>query len=296
MRDPDPRLPMQELTNPATASQITKNEVVRVVNPSVVGDLRLHTFHSRILRNSRTLRVWLPPGYDDAGNSKRYPVFYLQDGQNLFDTETAFGHTEWQVDETTDRLIRENVIPPMIVVGIDNMGMERLKEYSPYRSFNPPIFRPLGKRYREFLVLEVMSFIEREYRIAKGPENTGIGGSSLGGLISLYTVMAAPGVFGKLLVESPSLFLAKRQAIKEARKVLDWPFRVYLGIGTAETGDVAKNVQFVNDLNALSDIMRRGGLHEQRLRVHIEEGANHSEGSWARRFPGALQFLFGKIE
>jgi len=69
-----------------------------------------------------------------------------------------------------------------------------------------------------------------------------------------------------------------------------------LGIGTAETGDVAKNVQFVNDLNALSDIMRRGGLHEQRLRVHIEEGAHHSEGSWARRFPGALQFLFGKIE
>jgi predicted alpha/beta superfamily hydrolase len=262
----------------------------------VVGDLRLHPFHSRILRNSRTLRVWLPPGYDDAGNSQRYPVFYLQDGQNLFDAETAFGHTEWQADEATDRLIRENVVPPMIVVGIDNMGTERLKEYSPYRSFNPPIFRPLGKRYPEFLVREVMSFISREYRVAKGPENTGIGGSSLGGLISLYTVMAAPGFFGKLLVESPSLFLAKRRAIKDARKALDWPFRVYLGIGTAETGDVAKNAQFVNDLNALCDIMRRAGLHEQRLRVNIEEGANHSESSWARRFPAALQFLFGKME
>jgi hypothetical protein len=71
---------------------------------------------------------------------------------------------------------------------------------------------------------------------------------------------------------------------------------VYIGIGTAETGDVAKNAQFVNDLNALCDIMRRAGLHEQRLRVNIEEGANHSESSWARRFPAALQFLFGKME
>jgi len=283
---------MPELANP---SSLASKNVIRVASPSVVGDLRLHQFHSRILRNTRSLRVLLPAGYDAPGNSQRYPVFYLQDGQNLFDAETAFGHTEWQVDESADRLMLQGKVPPMIVVGIDNMGAERLKEYSPYRSFNPPIFRPLGKRYAEFLVREVMAFIGRQYRVDKGPENTGIGGSSLGGLISLYTVMAQPGVFGKLLVESPSLFLAKRQALKDSRKVKDWPFRVYLGIGTAETGDVGKNIQFVNDLNALGDVMRRAGLDEQRLHINIEEGANHSESSWARRFPAALEFLFGKI-
>jgi predicted alpha/beta superfamily hydrolase len=283
---------MPERANP---SSVASKAVVRVTGPSVVGDLRLHQFHSRILRNTRMLRVWLPPGYDAPGNAERYPVFYLQDGQNLFDTETAFGHTEWQVDETADRLMLQGKVPPMIVVGVDNMGTERLKEYSPYRSLNPPIFRPLGKRYAEFLVREVMAFIGRTYRVDKGPENTGIGGSSLGGLISLYTVTALPGIFGKLLVESPSLFLAKRQALKDSRKVKDWPFRVYLGIGTAETGDIAKNIQFANDLNALGDIMRRAGLGEQRLRISVEEGASHSESSWARRFPAALEFLFGKI-
>jgi predicted alpha/beta superfamily hydrolase len=284
---------MPELANP---SRLASRDVIRVTSPSVVGDLRLHPFQSRILRNTRALRVWLPPGYDAPGNAQRYPVFYLQDGQNLFDAETAFGHTEWQVDETADRLMLQGTVPPMIIVGIDNMGTERLKEYSPYRSFSPPIFRPLGKRYADFIVREVMTFIGRLYRVDKGPENTGIGGSSLGGLISLYTVMAQPGVFGKLLIESPSLFLAKRQALKDSRKIKDWPFRVYLGIGTAETGDVAKNIQFVNDLNALGDIMRRAGLGEQRLHINIEEGASHSESSWARRFPGAMEFLFGKIE
>src|SRR5580693_7565585 len=84
------------------------------------GDLRLHEFRSRIFRNTRYLRVWLPPGYDDAQNASRtYPVFYLNDGQNLFEAISAFGGVEWGVDETADRLIRQGAVPPMIVVGID---------------------------------------------------------------------------------------------------------------------------------------------------------------------------------
>src|ERR1700684_51714 len=90
-------------------------------NDSVTGDLRLHEFHSRIFRNTRMLRVWLPPRYDAPENAARhYPVLYLNDGQNLFDRATAFAGVEWQVDETADRLIRQEVIPPLIVVVIDN--------------------------------------------------------------------------------------------------------------------------------------------------------------------------------
>src|ERR1700745_1500492 len=95
--------------------------VIRV--EAATGDLRLHEFRSRFFRNTRFLRVWLPPGYENKENSARlYPVLYLNDGQNLFEPSTSFTGVEWQVDETAERLIREELIPPMIVVGIDNAG------------------------------------------------------------------------------------------------------------------------------------------------------------------------------
>src|ERR1700730_13597543 len=168
------------------------------------GDLRLHEFRSRVFRNTRFLRVWLPPGYDDAANAgRRYPVLYLNDGQNLFESSTAFAGIEWQVDETADRLIRAGTVPPMIFVGMDNTGKERIREYMPYRSIHPRMLRVRGRYYPDFLFKEVMPFVESAYRVATGPENTGLGGSSLGGLIALYTVVAQPGAIGRLLLESP---------------------------------------------------------------------------------------------
>src|SRR4029077_21220146 len=144
---------------------------------SVVGDLRLHEFSSRVFHNKRLLRVWLPPGYDLPENSgQHYPVCYLNDGQNLFERAASFAGTEWQVDETADRLIREGVIPPMIFVGIDNAGLERLKEYLPYRSLNPVALRAKGSKFPKFLVDEVVPFVNQNYRVAKGPENTALGG------------------------------------------------------------------------------------------------------------------------
>jgi predicted alpha/beta superfamily hydrolase len=263
-------------------------------NPFVVGDLRLHELRSRIFRNSRKLRVWLPPGYDDAGNAQRYPVLYLNDGQNLFDRATAFGGVEWQVDEAADRLIRGGAIPPMIVVGIDNAQNERMREYVPYRTFSPPILRPLGKRYPEFLTREVMPFVQQNYRTAKGPEHTGLGGSSLGGLITHYTAMATPGVFGRLLIESPSLYISNRQILRDSRRFREWPARVFLGVGGKETDREDRNFEIVDDVRELAEILRRSGLTEQRLRVKIDEVAGHNEGAWAARFPEALSFLFGK--
>lgn len=261
-------------------------------NSSITGDLRIHVFSSRILRNTRKLRVWLPPGYDDSG-SARYPILYLQDGQNLFDRGTAFGGVEWQVDEAADGLIRSGAISPMIIVGIDNTGKDRLREYIPYRTFNPPVLRPLGKRYPDFMLRELMPFIEREYRVAKGPEHTGIGGSSLGGLISLYTSIVNTGVFGRLLIESPSLYIAGRAILRDSRALVDWAHRVYLGVGTRETGNQDKNAAVVEDVHELEAILRRRGLGSNRLLVNVQEGASHNEAAWAERFPEALAFLFG---
>jgi enterochelin esterase-like enzyme len=279
--------------------QTTKNgagavgEVVRA--GGAAGDLRLHQFRSRIFRNMRFLRVWLPPGYDDPGNAaRRYPVLYLNDGQNLFESTTAFAGIEWQVDETAERLIREGEVPPMIFVGMDNTDKERIREYMPYRSMHPRVLRVRGRYYPDFLFKEVMPFVESNYRVATGPENTGLGGSSLGGLIALYTVVAFPGEIGRLLLESPSLWASGRQLVRESRSVRIWPERTFLAVGTNEAGSAERSRTVVDDVRELAAIMRRAVLSERRLRLVIKDGAGHNEAAWAERFPEALQFLFGQ--
>jgi len=253
--------------------------------------LHLHDLRSRVFRNTRSLRVWLPPGYDEAG-ATRYPVLYLNDGQNLFDPATAFAGVPWRAGEAAEQLIAEARIPPLILVGIDNMGRKRIKEYIPYRSFDPPVLAPRGVRYPEFLRQEVMPFVESRYAVAKGPENTGLGGSSLGGLIALYTQLVAPGVFGRLLIESPSLYVAHRKILREAWRFRQWPPRVYLGVGTHETGSATKDERVVDDVRELQRILRAAELNDDRLKVCLEQGAVHNEAAWAKRFPQALEFLY----
>jgi predicted alpha/beta superfamily hydrolase len=258
------------------------------------GDLRLHEFRSRIFKNTRFLRVWLPPAYDDQQNSSRYyPVLYLNDGQNLFESSTAFGGVEWGVDETADRKIREGAVPPLIIVGMDNTGKDRLREYMPHRSMHPRMLRVQGRHYPDFLIKEVMPFIESIYRVATSPESTGLGGSSLGALIAMYTAIARPGVIGRLLLESPSLWASNRQMIKESRLVRIWPEKIFLAAGTAEAGNAERSRTVVDDVRELAAIMRRAVLSEQRLRMVITQGAGHTESAWGERFPEALQFLFG---
>ncbi|HEY6371426.1 MAG TPA: alpha/beta hydrolase-fold protein [Candidatus Sulfotelmatobacter sp.] len=262
---------------------------------SATGDLRLHEFRSRIFGNTRFLRVWLPPGYDDpASGGRHYPVLYMNDGQNLFEGASSFNGIEWQVDETADRLIREGVVPPMIIVGMDNAARARIREYMPHRSLHPMMMRAHGTRYPAFLFKEVFPFMARNYRVATGPENTGLGGSSLGALIALYTVAVRPGVIGRLLLESPSLWASNRQLIRQSRGVKRWPERVLLATGTAEAGRKDKDQSMVDDVRELAAILRRSGLDDSRLRLVIDDGASHHESAWARRFPEALAFLFGK--
>jgi predicted alpha/beta superfamily hydrolase len=258
--------------------------------PVASGKLWLHELRSRIFGNTRLLRVWLPPDYDGWG-ATRYPVFYLNDGQNLFDPATAYIGVDWQAGETATRLIAERRIRPLIIVGIDNTK-SRAEEYVPYKSKDPTVLKAKGKRYPEFLQREVMPLIEEHYSVLKGPEDTGLGGSSLGGLITLYTQLAAPGVFGRLLIESPSLFVADRRILGESRRFRDWPARTFLGMGTREVGHAEKDERMVGDVRELEAILRAAGLDEQRLRVRIEEGAAHSESAWAARFPEALEFLY----
>jgi predicted alpha/beta superfamily hydrolase len=256
--------------------------------------LATHEIESLYLGVTRQLTVWTPP-QSRTPRIDRYPVLYLNDGQNLFDPARAFAGNTWRIGETAGRLVRARRIPPLIIVGIDHGGVRRGREYLPVEdSQNPTATEPLGREYAEFVTREVMPFIARTYPIARGPSNTGFGGSSYGAIAALHTAMITPGTFGRLLIESPSLYVGNKYLLRRAATVGRWPSRIYLGVGTAETRHPGRNQETVAHVLELEAILRRAGLGPRRLRLVVEEGATHSEGAWAKRLPQALGFLYGR--
>jgi len=282
-----------------SAAQSPSSQAGAEKEHTVLGVLEITAFTSRIFHNTRMLRVWLPANYGSPFNRHRtYPVLYMQDAQNLFDDATS-NAGEWHVDETVDHLVGSFRIPPMIVVGIDHPGQERSSEYLPYPDPHhkqhdvaaPQQYR--GKDYVTFLLTEVMPFIEKKYRISRGPANTGIGGASYGGVISLYTALQHPGIFGHVLVESAVLGVGDGQLLKDAEKATQLPRKIFVAMGTKETHDAAYNAELVKEVEDLQAILRRKGMGPDRLKVVIEEGATHNESAWSGRLPGALMFLYG---
>jgi predicted alpha/beta superfamily hydrolase len=241
----------------------------------------------------RRITVWIPSSLRPRS---RHAVLYLNDGQNLFDAARAFAGVSWQVAETASWLIRRRHIPPLVVVAIDHGELRRAREYLPVEDDRNPFARqPLAREYAEFVTGELMPFVERTYPVQRGALHTGFGGSSYGAIAALYTAMHHPGTFGRLLLESPSLYVGRGTLLRQARAVRRWPQRVYLGVGTMETRRRVWNVETVANVRRLERILRDAGLGARRLRVTIEEGGTHSEAAWARRLPDALRFLFGNV-
>lgn len=252
-----------------------------------------HDIPSVYLGLTRRVTVWLPPGYRRRLRTQRYSVLYLNDGQNLFDPSRAFAGNTWHVAETAADLVRRRRIAPLLIVGIDHGGPRRAREYLPVEDErNPGARRPLGREYVEFVTREVIPFINRTYPVLRSAAATGFGGSSYGAIAALYTTLMKPGIFGRLLIESPSLYVGRSYLLRLARKAERWPSRVYLGVGTAETSRDDWNQETVRNVQRLQTILRAAGLGERRLRMRVDPGATHSESAWAQRFPGALEFLF----
>src|SRR5437868_15552107 len=175
------------------------------------GNIKRHrAFPSRILGNRRDVLVYLPPGYRRFSR-KRYPVLYLHDGQNVFDAATSFSGVEWGVDETAERLIRQKLIEPLIIVAIANTGEERVHEYAPTRGVidakakRKKRSKGLARKYGKFLIQELKPFIDSKYRTKPEAEFTGLGGSSLGGLLVMTLGLWFSNVFSRLAVMSPSV-------------------------------------------------------------------------------------------
>jgi predicted alpha/beta superfamily hydrolase len=268
---------------------------------SVTDMLDVVPFTSQIFHNTRMLRIFLPGNYFSPHNrNRRYPVLYLQDGQNVFDKATSFSGKEWEADETVDHLVSAFKITPMFIVGIDNAGEQRASEYLSYPDAHNPQFQSAnppeldGTKYADFLTKEVMPFLQKRYRIAIGPANTGLGGSSYGAVVALTTALHRPGIFGKLLLESPSLWVGDGKLVTEVEKTKLLPQKIYLGIGTKEAGNAESDALILKTFDDVEEILKKKGMGPTRLKVVVEEGGLHNEEAWARRFPDALLFLYGR--
>ncbi|MEN3336782.1 MAG: hypothetical protein V7647_458 [Acidobacteriota bacterium] len=256
--------------------------------------LETHEIESTHLAAARRVTVWLPP-HARGRDAGPYPVLYLNDGQNLFDPARAFAGRTWRVAETAATLVRTGHIAPLLIVGIDHGEDRRAREYLPVEDDrNPGARDPVGREYAEFVTRELMPLIERTYPTARGASNAGIGGSSYGAVAALFTVMSKPGVFGRLLLESPSLYVGDEYLLRRARAAKRWPFRIYLGVGTAETDRTEINTETVLNVRKLERILRGRRFGPHRLETVVEEGGTHSEEAWARRLPHALEFLYGR--
>ena len=219
--------------------------------------------------------------------SRHFPVFYLHDGQNLFDDLTAYvpGHS-WRAHLTADRLTDSGEIEPVILVGVANTGLRRMAEYTPTRDFK--LGGGEARSYARLLIEELKPQVDHLYRTRSGPAETAVGGSSLGGLVSLFLGFGYPEVFGKIAVLSPSIWWNNRSILSFVEPSISRPkLRIWLDMGMSE------GARHLRDTDQLFHLLKKRGWREHiDLAYQRVPDGIHSEDAWADRFDDVLRFLF----
>lgn len=232
------------------------------------------------LIKTRRITALVPHNYDET--DKRYPVLYLQDGQNLFDDYAPFGN--WGVDKRL-ALLAEQGMGDLIVIAIDHANEERIAEFTP--SYRTRLGRGDGKKYSRFLADTLKPYVDKHFRTDPKREATGVGGSSMGALISIYAGMMYPEVFSKLMLFSPALWVAPNirfQAIN-FMELLDT--RVYLYAGGEESKNMVPNVRRFMD--AFESNPQKATIE---FELSIDPAGKHNEARWGEEFPRAIEWLF----
>jgi predicted alpha/beta superfamily hydrolase len=232
------------------------------------------------LNRQRTVRIYLPPGY--ATSTTRYPVLYMHDGQNLFDNSTAYAG-EWGVDETLDGLAKAQGLE-LIVVGIDNGGVQRMTELNAWN--NARFGKGEGKPYMDFIVNVVKPMVDASYRTLPEREHTGVMGSSMGGLISHYAILQYPKVFSKAGIFSPAYWPGPEVfALTESQPpATDARLALYLG------GDEGE--QAVDDYQRMVLQLKKQSHPGANLWFKLTPAAQHNEGAWRSEFAQVVSWLF----
>lgn len=262
---------------------------------STQGTLIIHPkIRSPHLKYPRSVIVYLPPGYE-LNPATRYPVVYMQDGNNLFDPSTAFLGRHWGADEVVDQLVTQNQLRPVIMVGIYNTP-HRMDEYSWYSFRHQGLTEGgHGKAYAQFIVKELKPFIDQHYRTRPERIHTAILGSSMGGLISFYTARKYPDVFGHIGMMSPTLYWDNHHIMEDLH---DFPlnFRLWVDIGTEEGRD-PQTEETVESTQAFAMALQsKGYCIRENLGYYIDWWAGHDEFAWGKRLHLPLRFFFGGPE
>ncbi|MGL6314186.1 alpha/beta hydrolase [Vibrio sp. WXL103] len=256
------------------------------------------------LGRKRTIRIYLPASYNNEGG-KRYPVIYMHDGQNLFDSCNSFGGSSWEIPNNVDRFFagREGVI----VVGIDNGsefdGLCRMYEYSPWKmdknfvlsDWDSSVYNSGGdgSKYVSFITDTLKPYIDENYRTRSGRDHTAIAGSSMGGYISIFAVFERSDIFSMAGVFSPAFWFNKPEMFAYLSKAnVSNPVKIYMDMGTCESSSRGIGFEkiYLDGSNEAEGILRR--KENVRLKYLVDEGALHTETAWAKRYPEMLKFFF----
>lgn len=266
---------------------VAKKPLKNSTRGTTTGIIKYHNLKTSTLKSgNREMVVYLPPSYQ-SNPSKKYPVMYMHDGQNIFDKVTGAFGKEWYVDEKIEYLIQKNVSEEVIIVGVYNGLGERINEYTP--TSNPEYGGGDGKKYLDFLAKEVKPFIDKTYRTKADKQNTAVGGSSLGGLISFYAGVYYPEVFGKIAIMSPSFWWNDGECLKYADQIKA-NTNVWLDAGTKEGSDPSVLINLVTQMSKLIEPK----VGKDNLVTYFQPEAEHNEEAWAIRIHGPLIQFFGK--
>jgi predicted alpha/beta superfamily hydrolase len=240
--------------------------------------LNFHDFHIPQLNRNRTIRVLLPKDY--ATSNRSYPVLYMQDGQNLFQAETAFGGRDWQLIATMFKLpLRRQAI----IVGIDNGEEHRLNEYAPYKKAE--MGGGEADLYCKFIVETLKPFIDATYRTLPDRDNTGIAGSSMGGLLAYYAGLVYGNIFGKVGVLSPSIWF-NPSIVQLAENTPSVKSRFFV------VGSKTEMRGMEQSLHSMYNAFKTGGFSDGQIQVAVRDRGKHNEFFWRLEFKKMFDYLF----
>ncbi|MDP2303086.1 MAG: alpha/beta hydrolase-fold protein [Ignavibacteria bacterium] len=272
-------------TNKDTAISITINHWRDQNPPKIFGQI---TGKVEYLKNivgkgilPRDVIIWFPPSYDES-SSKRYPVLYIHDGQNIIDPATSAFGIDWQVDETSDSLIKENLMNEIIVVGIYNTAQRR-SDYSN---------NDTGYAYMRWVVNELKPLIDKTYRTKPDRENTAVAGSSMGGLISFMMLWEYSDIFSKAACFSPALKIDRFDFVKNVRnfngkkKII----KIYI-----DNGGAGLEARLQSGIDEMIEVLSQKGYEvEKDIMFFVDKEAEHNESAWGKRIYKPLLWFFGK--
>ncbi len=254
--------------------------------------ITLENIYSPELHNARDVLVYLPPSYTPL-SERRYPVVYMQDGWNVFDAATSFAGQEWGADETAERLSAQGLETIIVAVTQDTSpsSFKRLSEYGPWPDLLG-LASGQGGAYAAFLAKTLKPLVDRSFPTLPDAPHTALIGSSMGGLISLYTAFSYPDIYGFVGALSPALWFADGRMFSYLESRSNPTLRVYTDIGSQEhMGVIWDSPRFVRDTERLAKLLMP---RVAALRWQVVQGADHSENQWQKRLPGVLEwFLTG---